>query len=376
MDMMRRVSLLALLLCAVLSLPAFALEKQFDTGFLATWWGNDNDDTGTQLAIPIRAGIVNGDLNAQLLNAFVYTSVDPDIGSSESLSSFVDTKLNISYALKGRAPVDVLMGLGLNLPTGYTDFKTEELVLVSLPPELLPISTFGEGFNVNPYLGIAKEWQQTALGLGMGYLWRGDYDYSETLQDFDPGDVFTITAEGVYDFTDACRGKIFAEYADYGTDTLDGEDYYQDGSLMLIGIGAAYVLPSSRIDGSITGISRSKAEYFTETGTPIDKEKNYGDELHIDLMHTCFLDSTTALRSHVNFLSMGENDYEKDSPFYNGGRMKFSLGGGMEKDLSGALKGNADLSLFTIKDRENWFHPGEDYSYRGFILSAGLQMIF
>lgn len=373
---MRRITILVLGCMLVMACPALALDKQFDTGILASWWGNDNDDTGVQLAIPIKAGVSCGDFNAKLLNAFVYTSVDPDTGSAESLSSFVDTKLNFSYAVKGSYPVDAILGLGFNLPTGYTDFEADELILVSLPPELLPITTFGEGFNVNPYLCLAREWERFAAGLGFGYLWRGEYDFSDAFADFDPGDIFTFTAEVNHECTDALRGRVFAEYAAYGKDTLNGENYYQDGDLVLFGAGATYSLPSCRFDASVTGIFRGKAKYYTDTGTPIDREKNYGDEVQIDLAHTYFLDSTTTVLSHVNLISLSENDYGDDSPFYNGGRVKFALGGGLAKNLTPHLKGTADLTLFTIKDRENWFHPGEDYSYRGILLSAGLQMIF
>lgn len=374
--MRHRLVFLAIIWTVGMSFPAFALEKHFETGFSAAWWNNDNDDSGTQLAVPIRAGIVYGDLRAQVLNAYVYTGVNPGDGSSESLSAFVDTKLNFSYTLKGRAPVDVLMGLGFNLPTGTTDLSTDELILVSLPPELLPITTFGEGFNANPYLCIAKEWERSAAGFGIGYLWRGEYDYCDTFENFDPGDVLTVTAEGSHIFADSLQGRFFAEYAYYGKDSLDGDDYYQDGALILVGFGSAYTRSSWRIDGSVSGIFRNKAKYYTDTGTPIDREKNYGDELHLDFAHTYFLDSATSVRTHLNILSMGENDYEQDSAFYNGGRLKLSLGGGMEKSISETLKGNVDLSLFTVKDKENWFHPDEEYSYKGFILSAGLQMAF
>lgn len=372
--------------CMAMSLmcsgPALAVEKQFETGFLAAWWSSDNDDSGTQLAIPIRAGVTHGDFTAQLLNAFVYTSVDPDAGGSESLSSFVDTRLTFSYALKGRAPVDVLVGLGFNLPTGYTDFGTDELILVSLPPELLPITTFGEGFNVNPYVVLARQWERAAAGFGIGYLWRGEYDYSDMFQDFDPGDVLTVTAQGSYEVTDSLLGRVFAEYASYGKDAVGGDDYYQDGSLMLVGAGAAYGLSSCRLDGSISAVFRSKAKFYTETATPIDRERNYGDEIHADLAHTYFLNSTTSVRSHLHVMDMGENGYEKDSPFFNGGRMKFSVGTGIERTLQGSLKGTADLTLFTIRDKDNNYFQEitasdtSDFTYRGFILSAGLHMTF
>lgn len=375
-DMTRRLIVLVFLLIILMSGPALALEKQFETGVLATCWKNNNDDKGTQLAIPIKAVLTYQDFKAQLLNAFTYTSVNPDEADSASLSRFLDTKLNFSYLMTSRVPVDVLMGCGFNLPTGYTDLSLKELSLVYLPPELLPINTFGEGLNINPYIGVSKEWTRMVMGFGLGYNWRGEYDYSEFIQGYDPGDILTVTLEAGYDFTDSLQGRFYGEYANYGKDTIDGNDYYQDGSLTLGGLDLTYSRSTWEIGANITGIFRAKARYYIETATPIEDAKIYGDEYQAGLTYRYFMNSTTALKSGIHLLTMAENGYDKGSPYYAGGRQKITLSAGTEKTFTKDIKGSLGLDLFTIKDKENWYHPGEDFSYKGFIFSAGLNKVF
>jgi hypothetical protein len=376
MDMVHRLIAPTLILLILFGSPAFALEKQLDTGVSFTWFNNDNSDKGTQVAVPIHAEFVYGGFKGQLVNAFAYTSIKPDEGDSVSLSRFLDTKINLSYEVLGRPPADFLVGCGFNLPTGYTDFKADELALVSLPPDLLPISSFGEGFNINPYLGVSKEWERLAAGFGMGYQWRGKYDYSEMIQDLDPGDVLTVTAEATYALAEELQGRVLGEYASYGKDKVDGNNYYKEGALTLLGMGITYTRPSWKMDADLTGIYRAKDKYYTAVATPINSEKNYGDEWQASLKHTCFLNSTTSVISHLGFLTIAKNGFTKDSPYYAGGRQKISLGGGMEKEFTKGIKGDFDLTLFTLKDKQNWNHPGEDLSYKGFTLSAGLNMAF
>jgi hypothetical protein len=375
-DMIYRLTIIVLSLVVILSGASFATDKQFDTGVSATWFKDDNSNKGTQLSIPLRAGFAYEGFKAQLLNALVYTSLNPDQGSSVSLSRFLDTKINLSYEILGRPPVDYLLGCGFNLPTGYTNFKADKLALVSLPPDLLPITAFGEGLNINPYLGVSKEWTRLAAGFGMGYQWRGEYDYSEFINELNPGDVLTLTAEATYSLSDELQGRLFSEYARYGKDKVDGREYYREGALKLMGIGATYSMASCQLDADLNAIYRDKGKYYIASSTPMNDEKNYGDEWQVGLKYKYFLNTTTSVKSHLGFLTISENGFQKDSLYYAGGRQKISLGGGMEKDFTKNIKGNVDLNLFTLKDKKNWNHPGEDLSYKGFTLSGGLNMAF
>ena len=133
----------------------------------------------------------------------------------------------------------MLFGLDFNLPTGYTDLKDKDLVLI-VPPELMTITTYGEGLNINPTLVLSKEWDTWVAGVGLGYTWRGEYDYSSSLHDYNPGNIFNVNAELRHDFTSEVYGKVFGEYLTYGKDEVHGKDYYQEGDVTLLGLGATY----------------------------------------------------------------------------------------------------------------------------------------
>lgn len=378
--MAHRLVAAVLMLLMVSAGPAVALEKQLDAGASLTWFNNDNSDTGTQVAVPIRAAFVHEGFKGQLLNAYTHTSIDLDEGDSVSLSTFLDTRINLSYEVIGRMPADVLFGCGFNLPTGTTDFEGDDLAFTVLPPDLLPITSFGEGLNINPYLCVSKEWEKLVAGFGMGYQSRGEYDYSEMVQDLDPGDIFTFTAEAAYALTEELQCRLTGEYATYGKDKVDSDDYYKEGNLTLLGLGGTYARPSWQMDADVVAIMRAKGKYYSATATPINSEKSYGNEFQAAIKETCFISSTTSVMTHLNYLYIGENGFDKDSPdeaaYYSGGRQKIALGLGMQKTFTKSTKGTVDLSLFSMKDKENWYHEGEDVDFKGFTLSAGVDMVF
>lgn len=367
---------LALIVLVSTSVPCLALETQFGTGLNTTWWQNDNHDTGVQMAIPLKGVIIVDAFTAQLLNALVYTTVEPDEGDKASFTSFLDTKLNFSYTMSNPLPFDLLMGCGFNLPTGYTKIKTEDMALLTLPPDLMPISTYGEGFNINPYLAVSKEWERIVAGFGMGYLWRGEYDYSETVSDYDPGEVLTMSASLGYDFTPALSGRFFGEYATYGKDTIEGDDYFKDGALYLLGVGLTYAQPAWELSARLHGIVRAKAKFYSSTPISVNEKKNHGDEWETLVNYRYFLNSRTSLTAGMDYLSIAANDYPQDSVFYAGQRRKLTLSGGMERSLTDKIKGTLRLDLFTLEDDKNWYHPTDDYRYTGVNLMADLGMRF
>ena len=44
---------------------------------------------------------------------------------------------------------------------------------------------------------MAKEWDRWVVGLGVGYVWRGEYDFATNIRDYDPGDIFTATGGAI-----------------------------------------------------------------------------------------------------------------------------------------------------------------------------------
>jgi hypothetical protein len=282
------------------------------------------------------------------------------------LSTFLDTKVNLAYGLLGKLPVDVLFGVGFNLPTGKTDLKGEELVVI-MDPDLVTITTVGEGFNINPTLSLSKEIRDVVIGVGVGYIWRGEYDYSTDIgmKDYDPGDIFSANAEVRYYFSDSLYSRLFGGYASYTEDTVSGADFYQEGNLFLAGAGLNYAPAKWDTGVSIRGIFRDSSKFQRDGGKISEEAENiHGDEWIGDLYVRYFLSKETALKVMLQGLLVRENDYPSNSPYYIGKRQKLTLGLGGATALSKVLKLELNVKGFLMDDddvRFPEFRSSRDY---------------
>jgi hypothetical protein len=350
-------------------------NTNFHTGFHYDWWASDDHDKGMQFYVPLVADSEYKDFSFQLLGAYAYTKVDPSVGASDSLSHFTDTKLNLSYTLENKLPFDMLFGLGFNLPTGYTNLKEKDLVLI-VPPELMSITTYGEGLNINPTLIFSKEWEKWVAGVGLGYTWRGEYDFSSVLHNYNPGDIFNINAELRHDFTPEVSGKVFGEYLTYGKDEVQGKDYYQEGDVALVGLGAKYTRPEWDLGFTIQSIFRGKSKFKEDGGTIVAAEdhNSHGDEWIGDVSYNYSLNEVTNLNAGLQLLMIEKNDYPSGSAIFIGKRQKTTVTCGLTRSLWSNVKCNFDLKGFYMDDEKNVYHPGEDLKYKGF--SIGSTMVF
>jgi hypothetical protein len=239
---MKYLSLLAVVLCVtMLTAPVSAVDFNAHTGFQFDWWDSDDDRKATQMSIPLTIDGKHQEYSLRVLTGFARTSVELADGTDESLSSILDTKLNFSYEVPGKLPLDLLIGLDLNLPTGKTDLSADELILIQeMDPDLISITTFGEGFNINPTINAVKKWKDWVAGMGVGYLFRGEYDFSVDTKKYNPGDVINVSAEARYYSQSDWDTRVFGYYAHYFKDKLDGDEIAQEGKRFLIGYGINY----------------------------------------------------------------------------------------------------------------------------------------
>jgi len=354
---------------------AHALDLNVQTGLSTNWWDSDTDDRGSQTYVPVTIDGVRGDFSLRLLTAFVDTRVDPAAESKESLSTVVDTKLNFSYAIVEKLPVDILLGLDFNLPTGKTDLDEEERRTL-LDPDLVAISQYGEGFNINPTITVAKQVERWGVGVGIGYLMRGEYDFSDTARDYEPGEIFNISAEGFYAFTDTWQGRLFGEMAFYDTDELSGQDYYQEGDFILAGMGVDYF--QSKWDAAfiVQGIFRGKCEFQADNLQLATEDRaGYGDEFLADLTVRYMISPEKTLISHLYYLTVMENDYDKDDPSFIDEKEKISLKVSLLHQFSEDFSGCLGIEGYLLNEGRNWYHD-EDREYRGLVLDVAVSKAF
>jgi hypothetical protein len=395
---------------------SMAVDFKVSTGFNYDWWEDTKDNKARQSYTPLWLEARYKDFSLSFLTGYCYTHGDPSTRSDRSLSHTLDSKVNLSYEIVGKLPVDIMMGLDFNLPTGKTDLKAKDQILL-MDPYLISINTLGEGFNINPTLSLAKEWGKWVFGMGIGYLWRGKYNFGnirETpysiiqIEDYSPGDIFNLTAEICYDISSQWHSRLFGNYVWY--EEANWKESYRDiygtyelfrhslreGELWLLGMGLNYTRKKWDADLAVKGIFRDKNKYdyrenwyyypgfgWSTSLTDLsilntERENIHGDEWVGDLTVKYFLDDKTTLKSIFQALFITSNDYPSFSRHYQGRREKYSLGFGATRALLTHLDGEVYFKGFVMHDGERnypYLFSSQTLSerhYKGF--SGGLML--
>ena len=374
------------LFCSQMSL---AIDMTAQSGFNYDWWKDNKDNKGSQFYIPINLEARYRDLSVRLLTGEAYTYVNMAGSSSRSLTHLLDTKLNLSYEILEKLPVDVLIGLDFNLPTGKTNFKGTQSNLI-MDPDLVSITKFGEGFNVNPTVNLAKAFGNLVAGIGIGYLWRGEYDTNAIVFErsilfgstdtfftkrYDPGNILNATFELGYDFTPQWHYRLFGSYTWFGKDKIDNHEFYQEGQTFILGLGLSYNEKKWNAGLTVRGIFRDKSEFkknltvdifSTEASSALyqqwlsqplstEERNSHGDEWIADLSLKYLLDNKTTLRSFIQGLLITNNNYPSNSSFFVGRREKLSLGLGLKRNLLPYLEGEVYGKGFLMHDEDRFF---------------------
>lgn len=367
--------IIAVVLLLAVSNVAYATDVNIQTGLNFNYWDSNEGYRGSQTAIPVTIFTQQNNFNAKVLTAFSHTNADFSDGSSNSLSCLIDSKANFSYEVVDKFFADLIFGLDFNLPTGKNNLKPKQQSLL-LDPDLISINHFGEGFNVNPTVSLGKVWDKFAAGIGLGYLWRGEYDFSDTARNYDPGDIFSLTGEIAYSFSPKWQGHLFGEFAHYGKDELHNIDYYKEGIYYLLGMGLNYFQTNWDAALTLKGIFRGKSSFQEEDrGLKTEGLNSYGDEWIADISCKYYLSQVTTIRSRIFYLLVLENDYSSDSPFYIGDTRKTSLEFAVSQQFTRMLRGEFSLSGYILSQERNWYHS-EDIGYRGFIAALVLTQQF
>jgi hypothetical protein len=332
-----------------------AIDVGMETGFQLDWWKDSEKNSGYQSFIPLRISAQKEEFSVSVLTGYDYTFYDPNFGENDSISHTLDTKLNFSYGILDKLPFQVLLGLDLNLPTGKTAL-TSKMLIQALDPDLVSITKLGEGFNVNPTLTLAKGWGNWVAGLGVGYLWRGQYDYATDLRNYDPGDIFTTTAEVRYEFSPAWSARLFGQYAWFGKDEVENHPHYKEGEFYLAGAGLRYSQKTWDTAFTMRYIFRGKSEFPTQSGDLVNPGHGiHGNEWTGDILLRYLAGDKTTLWTKLQGLILEANDFPSDSSSFVGRRQKISLEIGGKRVFAEHWEAGLFLRGFTMHDEPRQF---------------------
>lgn len=349
-----------------------AADIDVQTGFNVDYWADNQDSKAVQAYIPVEITYSRKSYSLGLLTGYANTRIEHADKGNRTLSHMLDTKLNFSYDFSKGLPIGLLFGLDLNLPTGKTGFEQEELVLI-MDPDLVSITTFGEGYNVNPTLSVAKEWGDLVAGAGIGYLWRGSYDFSESVEDYNPGDILNTSVEVRYFFSPVWNGRVFGNYVWYGKDRIGGEEFYHEGDYYQMGMGVNYSRTKWLAGLTVRSTFREKSRTLDSGGgLATESNKSRGNELAGDLNINYQLDDETTLKSFIQALQISKNAYSEEETRFVGRREKYTVGVGASREFTSQLEGGVTLKGFTMRDAEANFpetKSGRHYKGVSFIVN-------
>lgn len=171
-----------------------------------------------------------------LSTAYVSSRTETDLPRSQTsiaeLASMSDVKAQIFVHL---ADDRFLVQVGTNAPSGAHSLSLEELAVVqSLSHPILGfrLKHYGEGWNTSAGLAAALPiGDGVRLGLGSGFVYRGEYEFVEGAPDFRPGSE--VSASAGLDFVNVDEHawlRIDTTFRSSGADQIDGEDVYEEGA--------------------------------------------------------------------------------------------------------------------------------------------------
>lgn len=240
---------------------------------------NGGDITVDQFAVPATAFVpLHENLEARLFVAQASTSVS-QLGLDYELNGLTDLRLQVNGSL---ARDHVLLGLGVNLPTGRHRLSMDEewVVMNYLSQSFLsfPIRRLGGGFGVNLLAGAAREYGDYRLGATATLDIAGSYNAYANQGRYRPGSAFSLSA-GIQREQSAHRLDGDLTFTTTSDDQLRGAAVFSRGQQLSFHLGLSGS-PSggTRYRGNAYYHIRGRNTVFDDDGILLQQLKVYGNE--------------------------------------------------------------------------------------------------
>jgi len=330
-------------------------------------WSIENSDKTiklNQFVIPINGFVpIQDNLEARFSLATVSSRLE-QAGTDYKLSGLGDIRLQFNQSLVSDR---LLLSLGLNLPTGKKrlDLADEWPVMEYLAKDYLdlPVRRYGEGLGINFLTGVAGQIGEMQLGASVLYGYNGIYEAYEGGGDYNPGDMFSLTAGLDTPLKNwVLSGRV--SFAAYGTDRLDDEKIFRAGRQLALQLGVTTENDNYDFRSNIRYVVRGRNTRYDSTEVIFDQLKIYGNELAWD----CSVSFDRSEDYYVvpsfesRFIGANEYDFEKSHLIGFGVR----LGRRFTEDIDA----NFGFKYYTGSA------DGGDIDLKGFQLSLNLAAAF
>jgi len=314
------------------------------------WTLDDAEGEKTKLSqwvVPISAYIpISDNWELTMTSSTAGSSVDPGGGSESSLSGLNDTRL---MAYRSFMDDRILLGAGINLPTGKKALDSSEVGVIGLLTESflnMPIKNYGEGFGLNLEGGYVYNLDIYTFGAGLGYIIKGSFEPLEGTADYKPGNHLRLGAFASLR-KDRFRGTISLVYNLFARDKLGDTPVFKDGNMVDIWLNVGYTKDNISTNVGLREIIRGKDERMISGVLEVEEAKSHGAETRFFGQIAYALNEKYSLKALLDYKYVAANGYDDSKIRYFGSSNYFGIGLGGNAVFTEIFKGFAELEYFT-----------------------------
>jgi hypothetical protein len=251
-----------------------------------------------------------------------------------------------------------------------------------MDPDLVDISTFGEGFNIGPTLGVniplTEAW---LLTMSAGYTHRGAYDMEGPLTppgggaapqatNIKPGDALTVTAVLGYQ-AGPLSGRVTGTITENGTTRENDTAFVKPGQRLLIAGTASYDWPgdhsgTTTVNASAAHSNRNEVLFQCLMGCPtglVGEPFNTNSNVYQAGVQHLFNFNKFAVGPAASFLFRDNNGYEPTTLQFVPAKQRWAAGVLTQYSPTNALSFNARLDrIWTHENLTPGLPNGEMFS--------------
>ena len=334
------------------------------------WTVKDSLGNGTlsQATVPIN-GLLAPNANSEVRFSLTGSTnrYDSPRGEPLTLDGIGDVRVQGTRMFRDRG---LVLSGGINFPTGkrQLNYQADTTIVNLLSRNYLffPQRRFGRGWGFNGLLGVAHVVGYSRLSAGFMFEYAGKYSPYETLKEYDPGEVFSLSFS--FDWQHG-RLILFADLlgSAFSWDKYDGEDAIKQSPQLTIRVGGVRRIGNNETGVSMRAVFRGNHQLATSDSTAIET-KLYGNELHVTgyFRHNYSGGLHIAPTFEIRFVdgNSAENDLAQ------GESLLFGVGSGIGQRLSDQLQLVLDGRYFFGKA------DSDNLDLAGFQVTASLTSTF
>jgi hypothetical protein len=349
--------------------------------------------SGAQLYIPYALqliGMPHDLVKVELLGRGGWVQARQSTGGlTGDVSTVTDTVVSGTATYLGIDGVQPFVSLNANLPSGKSALMGAA-ANARMDPDLVEISTFGEGWNIGPTLGLNLPLATSlVLTASAGYTWRGAFDRenslvavpgtAQSLTNIDPGDVFTATLALTYS-AGRWSAKLTGSVSEETTTAESGVALYKAGRRYLAHASLSYSQPEfwgvTTLNASIAHSNRNQVRYSGAPDLLTETLNANADVYRIGLEHLVPLGALW-LGPTGSYLHRGNNSYNSATLQNVPAKDRYSAGLVARYAASNAVTFNLRAEHVWVRENERLAINGQQFSVYAdaFVLSPAVPVV-